>query len=205
EGAQPQKVLALLGQLDVLAHHLFDAGRVLDLQELVFRDKRHGQLPVVSSQLSVFGLGLLIPHVRFLVAQASSLCSFYAGWAPPTIFLMTQAKACGYKSLCLCRAGALAGSRTAEGGGSTFSLSFPSYTCESHCFVKSRLACQPLAGRASVPAAFNGGPCPPYIFIPSTPPPSPRGCHRRGVLSPRRGAAGAARPPFSGGRCPARG
>jgi hypothetical protein len=30
-----------LSQLDVLAHHLFDAGRVLDLQELVFRDKRH--------------------------------------------------------------------------------------------------------------------------------------------------------------------
>ena len=42
EGAESQKVFALLHQLDVLAHHLFDAGRVLDLQELVFRDKRHG-------------------------------------------------------------------------------------------------------------------------------------------------------------------
>ncbi len=49
EGAEAQKIFALLGQLDVLAHHLFDAGRVLDLQELVFRDKRH-----VSSEFRVF-------------------------------------------------------------------------------------------------------------------------------------------------------
>ena len=69
EGAESQKIFALLDQLDVLAHHLFDAGRVLDLQELVFRDKRHGQLPVVSGQWSVFGFGKLF-LCRLLVAQA---------------------------------------------------------------------------------------------------------------------------------------
>ena len=41
ERAQPQEISALLGQLDVLAHHLFDGSGVFDLQELVFGDKSH--------------------------------------------------------------------------------------------------------------------------------------------------------------------
>ena len=54
EGAESQKILALLDQLDVLPHHLFDAGRVLDLQELVFRDKSH-----VCSEFRVFSFEFL--------------------------------------------------------------------------------------------------------------------------------------------------
>jgi hypothetical protein len=57
ERAQPRKISPLLRQLDILAHHLLDRGSVFDLQELVFRDKSHVQLPVVSGQWPVVGRG----------------------------------------------------------------------------------------------------------------------------------------------------
>ena len=41
ERAEPRKISPLLGQLDVLAHHLLDGSGVFDLQELVFGDKSH--------------------------------------------------------------------------------------------------------------------------------------------------------------------
>ena len=52
ERAQPRKISPFLRQLDILAHHLLDRGGVFDLQELVFRDKRHFscQWSVVSGQ-----------------------------------------------------------------------------------------------------------------------------------------------------------
>ena len=57
-GHSPKRFLPLLRQLDILAHHLLDGSGVFDLQELVFRDKSHFQMPVFGFRLfrfSVFG------------------------------------------------------------------------------------------------------------------------------------------------------